>query len=414
MATIETPELVVIGGGIGGGAFATVMARAGHSVLMLEITEAHRDVVRGEWMAPWGVNEAKRLGLYDLYRSHGAHHLKRHVTYDEDMPPAEADTRMIEFSAMMPGSEGPLTIGHPRLCGILDDAAVAAGASFLRGVRKVQVVPGVSPTVRFEHQGVAHEIRPRLVVAADGRHGKTAQQVGIKLNADPVHHWFSGMLVEDAYGWPEDKQVIGTAGDINFLAFPQGDGRVRLYQGVALSDKERFMGDEAPRRFADGFRLACVPQSEALAAAKPASHCFVYPNNDTWSDEPFAPGVVAIGDAAGHNDPIIGQGLSISHRDVRIVSDILKSTADWSTASLRDYAVERRELMRRLRLAARLAAVRDCEFDAQGRARRARLHAMFMIDPVVTGLMLAPIAGPESAPADAFNEAALDAILKAA
>jgi len=414
MATIETPELVVIGGGIGGGAFATVMARAGHSVLLLEITEQHRDVVRGEWMAPWGVNEAKRLGLYELYRSHGAHHIKRHVTYDEDIPPAEAEAKTIEFSAMMPGSEGPLTIGHPRLCGILDDAAVAAGATFLRGVRKVQVVPGAAPIVRFEHQGVAHEIRPRLVVAADGRHGKTAQQAGIKLNADPVHHWFSGMLVENAHGWPEDKQIIGTAGAINFLAFPQGDGRVRLYQGVALADKERFMGDDAPRRFADGFRLACVPQSEALAAGKPASHCFVYPNNDTWSDEPFVPGVVAIGDAAGHNDPIIGQGLSISHRDVRMVSDILKSTADWSTASLRDYAVERRELMRRLRLAARLASVRDCEFDAQGRARRARLHGLFMIDPVVTGLLLAPIAGPEAVPAEAFSEAALDAILKAA
>ena len=72
MTTLETPALVVIGGGIAGGSFATVMARAGHSVLMLEITEQHRDVVRGEWLAPWGVDEAKRLGLYDLYRSHGA------------------------------------------------------------------------------------------------------------------------------------------------------------------------------------------------------------------------------------------------------------------------------------------------------------------------------------------------------
>ena len=36
------------------------------------------------------------------------------------------------------------------------------------------------------------------------------------------------------------------------------------------------------------------------------------------------------------------------------------------------------------------------------------------IDPVVAGLMLAPIAGPESALADAFSEAALEAILKAA
>jgi choline dehydrogenase-like flavoprotein len=77
MSSIETPDVVVIGGGIAGCVFSTVMARAGHSVLMLEITEQHRDVVRGEWLAPWGVIEAQRLGLYDLYRSRGAHHLKR-------------------------------------------------------------------------------------------------------------------------------------------------------------------------------------------------------------------------------------------------------------------------------------------------------------------------------------------------
>jgi menaquinone-9 beta-reductase len=412
MNTIDTPDIAVIGGGIAGGAFSTVMARAGYSVLMLEITEQHRDVVRGEWMAPWGVNEAKTLGLYDLYRAHGAHHIKRHVAYDELVTPEQAEAQTLELTTLMPGSDGPLTIGHPKLCGILDDAAVAAGARFLRGVRKTQVVPGVQPVVRFEHQGVAHEIRPRLVVAADGRHGKTAQQAGIKIDADPIHHWFSGMLIEGAHDWPADVQAIGTVGDINYFIFPQGEGRARLYQGVALADKERFMGDGAPQRFADGFRLACVRGSEAIAAGIPASHCFVYPNNDTWADEPFAPGVVAIGDAAGHNDPIIGQGLSISHRDVRIVSDILKSTSDWQVAALAPYAEERRERMRRLRLSARLASVRDCEFGDQARARRARLFGLFMVDPLITGLMMAPFVGPEAVPAEAFNKEALEAALK--
>jgi 2-polyprenyl-6-methoxyphenol hydroxylase-like FAD-dependent oxidoreductase len=412
MSNSETADLVVIGGGIAGGAFSTVMARAGVSVLMLEITEAHRDVVRGEWIAPWGVAETKRLGLYDLYRSHGAHHLKRHIGYDELVSPAEAEARTLLFAALIPGDEGPLTIGHPRLCGILDDAAVAAGARFLRGVRKVQVTPGEAPVVRFEHHDAAHEVRPRLVVAADGRHGKTAQQAGIKMNADPVHHWFSGMLIENADGWPDDLQTTGTAGDINFFVFPQGRGRARLYQGVALSDKARFMGEDAPQRFADAFRLACVPHSDAIANGKPASHCFVYPNNDTWADEPFVPGVVAIGDAAGHNDPIIGQGLSLSHRDVRMVSDVLKATPDWSPASFRPYADERRERLRRLRLSARLAAVRDCEFGDEARARRARLHGLFMTDPTVTGLMLAPIAGPDVPPAEAFDEKALETLLR--
>ena len=411
MTQRQNPDFVVIGGGIAGGAFSTVMARAGFSVVMLEITEVHRDVVRGEWIAPWGVAEVRRLGLYDLYRAKGGHHLKRHISYEEGISPEEAEARTLHFSMLTPGDEGPLTIGHPKLCGVLNEAAIAAGVDYLRGVRKVHVTPGTRPIVRFEYKGEAHEVSPRLVIAADGRHGKTAQQVGIKLDADPVHHWFSGMLVENVYDWPSDLQATGTVGDINYLVFPQADGRVRLYQGVALTDKERFMGEGAPQRFADGFRLDCVPNSEALARGKPASHCFVYPNNDSWSDQPFAPGVVAIGDAAGHNDPIIGQGLSISHRDVRIVSDLVKASPDWSEPTFQPYADERRERMRRLRMAARFASVRDCEFGEAAKARRHRLHGLFMMDPLVTALLLTPIAGPECAPKEVFDAAALEALL---
>ncbi len=411
MSQIETPEILVIGGGIAGGAFATVMARAGHSVLMIEITPEHRDVVRGEWLAPWGVIEAKRLGLYDIYRSNGGHHLKRHITYDEGVPAAESEARTLYFEMLMPGTEGPLTLGHPKTCGLLDDAAVAAGARFLRGVRKTHVTPGTPPTVTFEHAGVAHEVKPRLVVAADGRHGKTAQQAGITVQADPPHHWFSGMLVEGAEGWPADLQSIGTAGDLNFLVFPQEAGNARLYLGAPLSQKERFMGDDAPARFAKAFALNCLPYGEAIANARPASHCFVYPNNDTWADVPYVPGVIAIGDAAGHNDPIIGQGLSIAHRDVRVVTDILKAASDWSPSAFAPYAEERRERVRRLRLSGRFTSTRDCEFDERARARRLALAGKLMTDPVVTGLSLAAIVGPENVPAEVFSEEAVAAAL---
>jgi 2-polyprenyl-6-methoxyphenol hydroxylase-like FAD-dependent oxidoreductase len=123
--------------------------------------------------------------------------------------------------------------------------------------------------------------------------------------------------------------------------------------------------------------------------------------------------VVAIGDAAGHNDPTIGQGLSISHRDVRVVSDILKASRDWSPTALKPYAEERKERMRRLRTAGRFAAVRDCEFDARAHARREIIRAKTLTDPVVIGLALAPIIGPENVPAEAFSEEALAAALSA-
>ena len=44
-----------------------------------------------------------------------------------------------------------------------------------------------------------------------------------------------------------------------------------------------------------------------------------HPSVDTWTEVPFAPGVVLVGDSAGYNDPIIGQGLSLAMADVRDV-----------------------------------------------------------------------------------------------
>lgn len=53
---MATYDLAIVGGGIGGSALATVMARDGYSVLLLEQSEAYVDRVRGEWIAPWGVD----------------------------------------------------------------------------------------------------------------------------------------------------------------------------------------------------------------------------------------------------------------------------------------------------------------------------------------------------------------------
>ena len=56
-------DVVIVGGGIAGSSLATVMARDGYQVVVLERQTAYRDKVRGEWMACWGVAELLRLNL---------------------------------------------------------------------------------------------------------------------------------------------------------------------------------------------------------------------------------------------------------------------------------------------------------------------------------------------------------------
>jgi len=123
--------------------------------------------------------------------------------------------------------------------------------------------------------------------------------------------------------------------------------------------------------------------------------------------------VVLIGDAAGWNDPIVGLGLSITYRDVRIVSDILAG-ADWSMAAFAPYAEERSERMRRLRLAASVTSTLDAEFGEAAKARRRRHFERTAMDPSLGAYGLAIMGGPDMAPPEIFTEAFRERVLETA
>jgi 2-polyprenyl-6-methoxyphenol hydroxylase-like FAD-dependent oxidoreductase len=398
-------DLIVVGGGIGGSALATVMARAGKSVLLLEQSLVFEDKVRGEWIAPWGVAEVKRVGLYDQLMGAGGHHITRHVTYDEAWEPAAAEALALPLGAFAPGVPGPLCLRHPVHCQTLFDAAKAAGATALRGVSVTHVSPGDAPGVTYELDGQSTGATARLLVGADGRTSQVREAAGVALHQDKPHHWFAGLLVDGVDGWSDDLQAIGTEGDFGFLVFPQGGGRVRVYGGYALEQNARFRGPEGPRRFLDAFAMSCSPANRHIVAGEPAGPLFSYFNNDSWTDQPFAKGVVLVGDAAGWNDPIIGLGLSITYRDVRIVSELLNGADDWSSLSFATYAEERTERMRRLRFAAKLQAAIDMEFGEAARARRQSLYQRAASDPSLRAHGFAVMAGPEALPPEMFTEA---------
>lgn len=396
-------DLIIVGGGIGGSALACVMAEAGKRVLVLEQSEVYVDRVRGEWIAPWGVVEVKRLGLYDLLMNAGGHHLARHITYDETLEPSQAEAAALPLGIFAPDVPGPLCIGHPHHCQTLFDEAGRRGAETLRGVQVDSVVVGDAPAITFTHAGAQRTATAKIVVGADGRASVVRETCGIELHQDKPHHMFGGLLVEGAPDWDPSTQAIGTEGDFGFLAFPQGGGKVRLYGGFSLEQRRRFAGPDGVQHFLDAFRMNCSPENRKLADAKPAGPLLAYFNNDAWTDEPFVQGAVLVGDAAGWNDPICGLGLSITYRDVRIVSDILKASDDWSPAAFASYAEERAERMRRLRFAASITAALDMEFGEGPKERRRRLHERAAADPSLRAHAIAVMAGPEAAPAEVFT-----------
>ena len=225
----DQPAVAIVGSGIAGSALAAALATAGVPVLLLERTEEFVDHVRGEYMHPWGVAEAIQLGLHGDLINAGGNVISRFVGYDEVYSQAEVEAGALPLADLVPGVPGALGIGHPTACQALFDAAVQAGAVGLRGVEQVRVTAGESPEVRYVHGGSEHEVRPRLVVAADGRESSTRRQLGIEVEKTDPRIFLAGMLVDGVRDWPSTDSVIGTSGDTILYVIPPGRG-----QGAAL------------------------------------------------------------------------------------------------------------------------------------------------------------------------------------
>lgn len=397
-------DAVIVGGGIAGNALATVLARAGTAVLVLERSAMYRDRVRGEFVQPWGVAEARRLGLHELLVAAGGIYHTRSVPYDETLAPAEAEAAAIALDGVLPDVPGTLGVGHPAACEALGMAATAAGARALRGVTGVELEFGRAPRVRYWLDGGEQTARCRLVIGADGRESVVRRRAGIPLQATEPRLLGAGLLVEDLRGWPEHQITIGTEGDLVFFVIPQAAGRARLYLMYPPDQRRRFAGPTAAQAFLASFALACIPDSEGIARARSAGPCAAYPMHDTWTARPVAEEVALIGDAAGYSDPHIGQGLSVALRDVRILSELLLAGDDWSPRALTPYADERTERMRRLRFCNAVATTLRGEFGAEARERRRRARGRMQAEPELALWRRACLAGPDSVPAAAFDE----------
>jgi 2-polyprenyl-6-methoxyphenol hydroxylase-like FAD-dependent oxidoreductase len=215
-----------------------------------------------------------------------------------------AEQNSFDMAAIVP-TGGCLGLGHPPFQEAVLAHAGVTGAAVRRGVDAVRVTPGASPSVSYEHDGVSHTAKCRLVVAADGRESGVRKSLGIELDSTDAKVMMACILVDDAHDWPADQQADGVAGDFNFLVFPQADGRCRLYGAWDVNEPHRFTGPGRERRFLDAFRVPCLP--DVLADATPVGPLAGCPMTDTWTDTVAVDSVVLVGDAAGWSDPIIGQ-----------------------------------------------------------------------------------------------------------
>jgi 2-polyprenyl-6-methoxyphenol hydroxylase-like FAD-dependent oxidoreductase len=349
------------------------------------------------------VQVVQELGLWDsvLGPSTRANIFCRHLPYDETAAPEEAEAGVIDYSAMLPGVPGAAGLSHPLACESLAQAAASAGAVVERGVGDVVVNAG---EVRYILGDSQRRVRARLVVGADGRNSVVRRQAGIDLDGDEARTLGAGLLVDGLDGWPVDRDAYGTEGNLHFFVFPQAEGKCRLYLQYEMSEAGHFGGPDRAKRFLEAFRFKCLPDSDRFPALRPAGPCAAFPWNNTWTDTVLAPGVVLIGDAGGYNDPLIGQGLSLSLQDVAVLAPLLLDRGEWTVESLQPYADERQRRMGRARSCALLYSSLFAEFGPEPAARRALAIPRALADEELSMPVVAPFVGYHLFPDEAFSD----------
>jgi 2-polyprenyl-6-methoxyphenol hydroxylase-like FAD-dependent oxidoreductase len=320
-------SLVTVGGGVGGAALAKAMAERGHRVLVIERETRFKDRVRGEFIFPWGVAEAKELGVYDALMQAGGHHPRYWTDYagPDPLPPRD-------FAEDTPLKLRGLCIFHPRMQEALLQAAQTAGAEVWRGARVHQVKPGREPNVLVDRGGETTVISARLVVGADGRSSMVRRWGSFESRSDPSGNIFAGVLVENVPASAESSIcMLNPSLSRMVLYFPQTQESGRAYlasrkeAGVRRHDNSGF----------ESFLQDCTDSGLAagqLDGARQAGPLATFEGGDSWVDHAYKDGIVLIGDAAATSDPTWGQGLSLTLRDARVLRDALVTEHDWDAA----------------------------------------------------------------------------------
>ena len=315
-------DIVVVGGGIAGSALAAVLARNGLRVDVFERTSEFPDRVRGEMWTPWGVANLQGLDLLRPLLDAGAFFTTDWVFYDGAFPPEVAEEMAVDVSSLLPGVGGILNIGHPAACNALFDEAARCGAIMHRDVDVEIDSSGDRPVLTWTRsEGTRAAVTASLLVGADGRASAVRRHYDIELHSAPVRQYISGLVVEGPRPLSKHIDSYGTGRDVNWYSFPQGPSRSRVY--LAHFDVHRYTGTAGVSRFLADLSQCASPDVAMLAGGTPVGPLATHTSVDTWTVTPFAPGMVLVGDSAGYNDPIIGQGLSLAMADVRDVSQLV-------------------------------------------------------------------------------------------
>ena len=388
MSEHRIQSILIIGGGIAGSGLASVLARDGFDVTLVERTEQFIDRIRGEFVHPWGVERLEHIGLLDVAQSHADAAILPFWTKYTDGEAGEP----YRWSDDFPHLRGSLSVSHPLLQQALIEHAEAAGVRVIRPAALVDLNwDSNQPIAKVQHDEDTTEFRPDLVVGADGSRSLVRRLLGGTGVADTPHHSIGGALVQ-GIDLPADSahQAYFNGGFV--MVFPQGNDISRVYYVCSIQEAAALQRADQPAALLERLR-SILPDTATKHMAGTDSPVGFFPNSETIATVRCGPHTVLIGDAASSNDPSQGHGLSLVFRDIGDLHARLHAGADPDTLA-EAFANDRAHAHGVLRAHAHWVAPLSTETGPHIDALKARIAQARAIDPTAGGFAAIFATGP--------------------
>lgn len=302
-------DVLVIGAGPSGAVAATVLARAGARVCLVDRARFPRPKLCGDTLNPGALAVLRRLGVASAIDEAALPLEGMRVTGDGVTVEARYPDGL--RGASLPRQQMDLALVHAAVAaGVEFREAVAARAPVLRDSARGRVVAGVTC---LSAGGALDEWLAPVTIAADGRRSTLAFALGLARHPRTPRRWAIGTCASGVHGLaPFGEMHIRPGHYIGIAPLPGGLANVCVVRPAAGGDATL----QRPHQV-----LADALASEPMLRERVAGAQFLAPPMvlgplavDRVDNAAVPDGLLLAGDAAGFIDPMTGDGLRFAVR----------------------------------------------------------------------------------------------------
>jgi flavin-dependent dehydrogenase len=337
-------DVAIVGAGPAGATAATLLARAGHRVVLLDRANFPRDKPCAENLSPAAEPILRELGALEAITLGPVGRLRGFRVYAPNGATFQGDYAGTKDARGRALHETGLVVPRLRLDATLVEAARRSGAEVREGWRLGALAPlGDAPTRGYQLAAASGQsnITARLVIAADGVHSTVARRLGL---ARPGRLRKIGLVahLRGIAGVGDYTEMHVAARRYVGIAPLEDTGAGDLCNVAMVVDEARDGRAVAGR--ATAFLLEALATFPALAGrlerATLTRRVLAVSRLNVRARRMSGAGVLLVGDAAGYYDPFTGEGMYRALRGAQLAATVAGDAlvgGDTSAAALVRY-----------------------------------------------------------------------------